>query len=96
MFLIPTLVGLLYEAFFTIPILNDILTWASGLSVIGTAFIIHCIILACRIATKDSKIVPVLAILGTCLTVIPIVSWFVHGFIALAYFIDLFVGRKHH
>lgn len=96
MFLIPTLVGLLYEAFFTIPILNDVLTWTSGFSVIGTALIIHCVILACRIATKDSKVVPILAIVGTFFTVIPILSWFVHGFIAFAYFVDLFVGRKQH
>lgn len=94
MFLLPTIVGFLYEFFFAIPILSDIVTWGTGFATITTALIIHCVILAFRFATGDSKAVPILAIIGTLFTWIPIVSWFVHGFIALAYFIDLFTGRR--
>lgn len=95
MFFIPTIAGLLYELFFAIPILSDIVTWSTGFSTIGIAFVIHCIILACRIATKDSKAVPIIAIFATLFTVIPILNWFVHALIAFLYFIDLFIGRKN-
>lgn len=95
MFLLPTVVGLLYELFFAVPILSDIVTWSSGFSTIGIAFVIHCIILACRIATKDSKIVPIIAIVATIFTIIPILNWFIHGFIAILYFVDVFIGRRN-
>ena len=94
MFLLPTLVGFFYELFFAIPLLSDIVTWGTGFATIGTALIIHCVILAFRFATGDSKVVPILAILATILTWIPIVSWFVHAFIALAYLVDIFTGRR--
>ncbi|WP_010287748.1 hypothetical protein [Kurthia massiliensis] len=95
MFLIPTLVGLVYEAILGIPIVGGLIIIGSSYSTLGIALIIHGVILACRIATKDSKIVPFLALVGTWLTWIPGIGWLIHVIIAIAYFIDLFVGRRH-
>lgn len=95
MFLIPTIIGMLYEFVLAIPIIGGLIVVGSSYGTIGVALVIHGIILACRIATKDAKIVPILALIGTCLTWIPFVGWFIHAAIGIGYFIDLFFGRKN-
>lgn len=94
MFLIPTLVGFLYEFVLAIPILGGFIVIGSSYGTIATALVIHAIILIFRFARGDSKVVPILALIGTLLTWIPFVGWFIHVCIAVGYFIDFFVGKR--
>lgn len=92
MFFIPTLIAFLYEFYLGIPIIGGATALATGLGTVTVAFVIHIIVLALRFATGHSKAVPIIAIILTCFTFIPVLAWFLHVVIALMYFIDLING----
>ncbi len=94
MFFIPTLVGFLYELVLAIPVVGGLIVIGSSYGTIVTALVIHAIILIFRFVRGDSKVVPILALIGTLLTWIPFIGWFIHLCIAIAYFIDFFVGKR--
>ncbi|KOO52521.1 hypothetical protein MHH85_02385 [Viridibacillus sp. FSL E2-0187] len=92
MFIIPTIIAFLYELLLAIPILGGAIMIGSGYSALTTALVIHVIVLVLRFVTGHSKVVPILAIILTLLTWIPILGWTIHILIAVAYFIDFFMG----
>lgn len=92
MFITTTLIAFLYELFLAIPILGGLVAISSGLTTITIAFVIHIIVLVFRVASGNSKAVPITAIILTIFTFIPFIAWVIHVIIALLYFIDLVYG----
>ncbi|MBK3496072.1 hypothetical protein JFL43_14615 [Viridibacillus sp. YIM B01967] len=92
MFFIPSTIAFLYELLLAIPILGGAIMVGSGYSALVTALIIHAIVFALRFVTGHSKVVPIMSILLTLLTWIPLIGWAIHVLIAVAYLIDIFIG----
>lgn len=92
MFFIPSFIAFLYELILMIPVLGGTIVIASGYTAITTALVIHAIVLVMRFVTGDSKVVPILAILLTLLTWIPLLGWTIHAILTLLYLIDIILG----
>lgn len=76
------------EAFLAIPILGGAFIISSGYSVLTTMFVLHAITLILSIKEKQGKGAPILGLITSVVSVIPIVGWFMHGITAIALFIS--------
>lgn len=92
MFVFTTLIAFLFELFLALPVIGGITVIAAGYATITIAIIIHLIALVARVSTGRSKVVPIIAIILTLLTWVPVVGWLMHVIITVLYFIDLVVG----
>lgn len=92
MFVFTTLLAFLFELFLALPFIGGITVIAAGYATITIAIILHLIVLVVRVSTGRSKIVPIIAIVLTLLTWIPVVGWLMHLIITVLYFIDLIYG----
>lgn len=91
-FIFTTLIAFLFEFFLALPFIGGATVIAVGYATITIAIILHLIVAVGRVYSGRSKAVPLIAIVLTLLTWIPVVGWLMHVIITVMYFVDLLVG----
>ena len=82
------------ETFLAIPILGGAFIISSGYSVLITMFVLHAITLLLSIRDKQGKGAPILGLITSVVSVIPVVGWFMHAITAIALFISALTSSK--